>query len=258
MTTELLPPPRTSTPVDQAQADRLARLANRRPAAAASAAGAGAGAGAGVPIPPPARTARTGATPPPSNRPAKRRHAARGSRAAALAMSVVTTGGLAAWFGQAAQASSTTLAAVGTTGTTGTTAASGTATPATTATASGSGSGSATAVAQSTATSATATAATTTAATYTGTAVTMRYGTVQVAITTANGTITDVQAVALPSGGKNDQYSNKAAPVLRTEAVAAQTASINVVSGATYTSKAYIQSLQSAIDQAVTAGAVAS
>jgi len=78
----------------------------------------------------------------------------------------------------------------------------------------------------------------------------MRFGPVQVQVTISGGRITDVTAVALPTDGRSGRISSYAEPVLRTEALAAQSATIDVVSGATYTSQAYAASLQSALDQA--------
>ena len=97
-----------------------------------------------------------------------------------------------------------------------------------------------------------ATSATTGAAatTITGTTVSTRYGDVAVEVTVASGKITAVQAVSLPSGGRSGQISAYAGPVLASEALTAQSASIDIVSGATYTSQAYAQSLQAALDQA--------
>ncbi len=69
-------------------------------------------------------------------------------------------------------------------------------------------------------------------------------------VTIASGKVTDVQAVELPSGGRSGQISLYASPILASEALTAQSASIDVVSGATYTSEAYAQSLQAALDQA--------
>jgi len=86
--------------------------------------------------------------------------------------------------------------------------------------------------------------------TFTGSAVQIPFGTVQVQVTIQNGTITDVQAVQLPSGGHSGQISSFVAPQLRSEALQAQSAQIDTVSGATYTSEGYIQSLQSALSQA--------
>jgi uncharacterized protein with FMN-binding domain len=89
---------------------------------------------------------------------------------------------------------------------------------------------------------------------YTGQDITTRFGDVQVQITVSNGRITDVQAPLLPSDrARSFEISQAAGPILNDEAlraVSAKTAQVDIVSGATYTSDAYIQSLQSAIDQA--------
>lgn len=77
----------------------------------------------------------------------------------------------------------------------------------------------------------------------------MQYGTVQVSVSLHDGTITEVSVLQAPSSGKDAQYSSRALPVLREEALSAQSANISIVSGATYVSEAYIQSLQSALDQ---------
>lgn len=78
-----------------------------------------------------------------------------------------------------------------------------------------------------------------------------RYGTVQVRVTLSGSRIVDVQALQLPSDrSRSLQISNFAGPTLRQEALQAQGAQIDTVSGATYTSKGYRQSLQAAIDQA--------
>lgn len=88
--------------------------------------------------------------------------------------------------------------------------------------------------------------------TYTGTSVSTRFGDVQVEITVSGGTITASDAIAYPTGdGKSKQINGYAVPVLNEEALSAQSASIDLVSGATYTSDAYVESLQSAIDQAL-------
>lgn len=83
-----------------------------------------------------------------------------------------------------------------------------------------------------------------------GSLVSTRFGDVEVQITVSNGTITDVAAVALPIGGRSGQISRYVAPILSSEALQAQSAAIDIVSGATYTSRAYARSLQSALDQA--------
>ncbi|MFE7167762.1 FMN-binding protein [Streptomyces sp. NPDC057616] len=88
------------------------------------------------------------------------------------------------------------------------------------------------------------------ARTVTGKLVRTDYGPVQVRITVSNGKITKADAVQAPSGGLSDQKTAAAVPKLNQEAVAAGSAQIDSVSGATYTSTGYKQSLQSALDQA--------
>ncbi len=87
--------------------------------------------------------------------------------------------------------------------------------------------------------------------TFAGDTTQTRYGPVQVQITVANGKITDVTALQLTnSDGRSVQISQQAAPILRQEALQAQSAQIQSVSGATFTSEGYTTSLQSAIDKA--------
>jgi len=88
------------------------------------------------------------------------------------------------------------------------------------------------------------------AKTLTGKVAQTEYGPVQVRITVTNGKITKADAVQAPSGGLSDQKTAMAIPKLNQEAVAASSATIDSVSGATYTSGGYKQSLQSALDQA--------
>ena len=83
-----------------------------------------------------------------------------------------------------------------------------------------------------------------------GPVVDTRYGPVQVELVVAGGKISDVVALQLPTGRRSGQISQSAEPILHDEAVQAQSAKIDLVSGATYTSDAYAQSLQAAIDQA--------
>jgi uncharacterized protein with FMN-binding domain len=85
--------------------------------------------------------------------------------------------------------------------------------------------------------------------TFTGAVVQNPFGQVQVQITMSGGKITDVTALQLPTHGRSGFISQSVAPILQGEALAAQSANIDLVSGATYTSDAYAQSLQSAIDQ---------
>jgi len=87
--------------------------------------------------------------------------------------------------------------------------------------------------------------------TYTGSAANTRFGPVQVQITVSGGAITDVQVPEYPSTNPRDrQINERALPTLVSETTEAQSADIDMVSGATYTSQGYLTSLQSAIDQA--------
>ncbi|GAA2160143.1 FMN-binding protein [Pedococcus bigeumensis] len=87
--------------------------------------------------------------------------------------------------------------------------------------------------------------------TYDGDTVQTRWGPVQVRITVAGGKITASEAVVYPNGNREDEQINSfALPVLNQEVVSAQSANIDMVSGATVTSEGYLTSLQSAIDQA--------
>ncbi|MFF2956600.1 FMN-binding protein [Kitasatospora sp. NPDC057965] len=85
----------------------------------------------------------------------------------------------------------------------------------------------------------------------TGDAVNTRYGPVQVRVTLSGSRITGVEVVEYPTDNRRDREINGSAlPLLNREATAAQSAAIDVVSGATYTSQGYIRSLQSALDRA--------
>jgi len=84
-----------------------------------------------------------------------------------------------------------------------------------------------------------------------GAAVGTPYGPVQVRLTLVSGHVTFAAAIAQPGGsGTSEQINAYAIPILNQEAVAAGTAHVAMVSGATYTSGAYQQSLQSALDKA--------
>lgn len=90
-----------------------------------------------------------------------------------------------------------------------------------------------------------------TAVTVTGPSTDTRWGPVQVQITVDNGTITDVAVVDYPSeNGKDQQINARALPVLVQETLDAQSAEIDMVSGATVTSEGYLESLQGALDEA--------
>ncbi|AXE84644.1 FMN-binding protein [Streptomyces sp. Go-475] len=91
----------------------------------------------------------------------------------------------------------------------------------------------------------------------TGDAAQTQYGAVQVRLTMANGKITQAEAVQAPKGGRSDQITASSVPRLNQAAVAAQSADIDAVSGATYTSAGYKKSLQSALDKAKAAGGAA-
>lgn len=93
-------------------------------------------------------------------------------------------------------------------------------------------------------------AATPTTQTITGPAISYFFGTAQVEVTLVNGQITDVQAVQLPNEGRSGWISQQVEPMLHDEVLSAQSGQINLISGATYTSQAYAQSLQAALDQA--------
>jgi uncharacterized protein with FMN-binding domain len=84
---------------------------------------------------------------------------------------------------------------------------------------------------------------------FTGSVANTRYGPVQVKITVENGKIIDAQAVQAPSGS-NDRYTQKAVPRLREQTIAAQSANVQGVSGASFTSYGWYQSLASAISKA--------
>jgi uncharacterized protein with FMN-binding domain len=85
--------------------------------------------------------------------------------------------------------------------------------------------------------------------TFTGPSINVNYGNVQVKITVVNGRITDAVAVKAPSG-KNDRWTNMAVPILKAQTLAAQSANIQGVSGASYTSYGWFTSLQGALAQA--------
>ena len=221
-----------------------------------------------APTSPPSGTGRT-----PSDRPVRstrKHHPARVARLGALAMSCASAGGLAYLFAglNTSQAADSTLAALPTpvaTASNAATAATTATTPATSATTAAT-TASATAPATAPATTAsTATTATTAAvpavaavAAYNGDIVDTKYGPVQIQVQITDGAISEVAVIQYPDGdGKSVRINARALPALRTEVLTAQSANIDTVSGATYTSDAYQQSLQSAIDQARAAGATA-
>jgi uncharacterized protein with FMN-binding domain len=86
--------------------------------------------------------------------------------------------------------------------------------------------------------------------TYTGDTIETEYGPVQVQITVTDGVITAVDAIQVPSEKpRSQEIAEDAVPTLNSETLEAQSADIDAVSGASYTSDGYIRSLQSALDQ---------
>ncbi|MEU0629327.1 FMN-binding protein [Streptomyces sp. NPDC005989] len=97
----------------------------------------------------------------------------------------------------------------------------------------------------------TPTAVSTGTGTFTGDPIDTQYGTVQVAATLTKGKITSVKVLRAPDqNGRDQQITSYALPRLTQEAIGAQSAHIDAVSGASYTSQGYMQSLQSALDRA--------
>ena len=86
--------------------------------------------------------------------------------------------------------------------------------------------------------------------TYTGTVADAFYGNLQAVVTIQGGLITNVTFPQAPSGGHSSVVSAMALPALKQEAITAQSANVNIVSGATQDSEAFQQSLASALAQA--------
>lgn len=84
---------------------------------------------------------------------------------------------------------------------------------------------------------------------FTGDAINVSYGTVQVKITVSNGKITDAVAVQAPTG-RNQRWTDYAIPNLKTQTLTAQSAAITGVSGASYTAYGWYKSLISALQKA--------
>jgi uncharacterized protein with FMN-binding domain len=222
--------PRRPTGGDTPPDERLARLtrrsAERRRALGAPSSRSSA---AGMPPPPPRRTSRRRA----------RRHPAKGSRLVALALSIFSTLALGVYLEQAnagSKSSSIPLVTLpaSTSDTTGT---------------SESGSGSNSPTTTTTAPSSTGLRD----GTFTGATSTNKYGNVQVQVIVAAGKLTKVNIVQYPDNdGKSVRINSDAIPTLIAETLSAQSAKVDTVSGATYTSTSYRQSMQAAIDQART------
>ena len=84
---------------------------------------------------------------------------------------------------------------------------------------------------------------------FTGDAIDVGYGIVQVKITVSNGKITEADVVQAPSG-RNQRWTDFAVPNLRSQTLSAQSAAINGVSGASYTSYGWYKSLITALQKA--------
>lgn len=102
----------------------------------------------------------------------------------------------------------------------------------------------------STGTGTVASATTYTDGTYTGSAVSEPWGTFQVRVVISGGKITGVTVVAAPTDRKSSSINATAVPRLTASAIAKQSAAVDMVSGATWTSRSYATSLQAALDQA--------
>ena len=192
--------------------------------------------------------------------PGRRAKPARASKVGALALSVATTAALAAMFaGQDAGTTDSvvltggtdTLNTVGTVAATASTAATATTAPAT------SVAGDTLTPVEPTTTVAAA-PATILDGTYLGVADSNRWGSVQVQAVYSGGQLVDVQIVQYPDGdNKSVRINQRSLPTLISEAISSQSADVNTVSGATYTSVSYKVSLQSAIDAAKSASGIA-
>ena len=87
--------------------------------------------------------------------------------------------------------------------------------------------------------------------TYTGSAADAFYGTIQVKVTISGGKITDVAFLQYPNDrGQSIMINQQAMPLLKQEAITAQNAQVNIVSGATDSSQAFRESLAQALSQA--------
>jgi uncharacterized protein with FMN-binding domain len=185
------------------------------------------------------------------SRPPRRQHAARGARAVALTASVVATGAVAAAlaYSEGAWSAGSEVAAESTTATINE--------PTTDV---------ATSVTSSTSAAPTSSTPETTQPAETpvevsgfadgeflGTAEYTEWGDVQVQVTISDGAIVDVEAIQYPTGHKSSDINSQAIPMLEANAVALQDADVDIVSGATYTSHTYADSLQAALDQAAMA-----
>lgn len=89
--------------------------------------------------------------------------------------------------------------------------------------------------------------------TYTSVASPNAYGEIQLQVTVADGKITTITTLQAPNHGRSQSVNAQALPELTNRAIAAQSADIQFVSGATETSTAFVNSLQDAINQSINA-----
>ncbi|MBI4934212.1 MAG: FMN-binding protein [Actinobacteria bacterium] len=260
-------------PIDPLLAQRLEQLNSRRPgsplpppvAAAAPSAGSAStriplqGTNAAQQQQLAAATARSQAARAGARSAGRRAKPARGAKAASLALSVVTTAGLAAMFANNESSTDSVILTGGTVAAADTTVAATAATTATTVVAAVGDTSTTAAGDTSTTAVATTPPANTTIldGTYVGAASQNRWGTVQVQAVYSGGQLVDVQILSYPDGdNKSVRINQRALPTLISEAITAQSADINGVSGATYTYNSYVASLQSAIDAAKSASGI--
>ena len=87
--------------------------------------------------------------------------------------------------------------------------------------------------------------------TFTGSIESTRWGDVQVAVTISRGQITEISTLQSPDAdSRSIQLAANATPILASEVISAQSSSVSTVSGATFTSEAYLSSVQAALDEA--------
>ncbi len=87
--------------------------------------------------------------------------------------------------------------------------------------------------------------------TYTGQVENVYYGNVQVQVTVSSGAISKINVLQYPNDNPTSNYiSTQAISMLKSEVIQTQSGNVNMISGASYVSSGFIQSLQSALSQA--------
>lgn len=177
--------------------------------------------------------------PSPRALPGRRRHPSRGARTVALIASVAATGSVGAAMAYADRSGGATDVA-----------APGNAAAPAPARTSPTSPTTPTVPARGPATTVPAKPATLVDGTWTGPTEFTRWGNVQVRVTVSGGQIVGVDALQIPSERRSASINGRAVPILEAEAIAEQGANLDIVSGATYTSRTYAASLQAALDAA--------